>query len=1030
MSAIYQEFLSTTGTRIHIEAVEDESGIQVIFWDEIKQNFGSVKRLLNGDKAVSLLRDKSNGNRTYLDPPRIKCYPNDVLTVVEDDTPPPSATSPVALPSPPQSSASLVPPAQPSPPQSETSLVSVAKTEDIIKDLSIADSAVIPASPARSRPRPTPGRGLVREASLAVIEDTRKTLVARQAEHDLLLQELKIASKAETQVILAKIEESKEALRTEIQKNLDLTQKIAKTAAERDEAEKQIRKVEQEFRDKLERMHDEAMASIRKLDNKMHALMNMTFELFEYQVPRLFIVLPDDLNSWTDWNPITDTFRLYFLCECGEHTKANAPNMPNHIHIARHAGYKIVRPSEFFQQYGSHLLTVLEMVRVGASIAGTVFPALSNLGILNGIEMIEDALSFNKEKFTPLLEKTINFTNSQFAAPTMGASAGESTTDSREGLEGADLRQLATFLEGADKSNTLANLYRMVTKDGGHVKWVCADHFNININAGNAERLKEVVHKYNGNVDEREGSINIRLTSADEASAFYGVLERATSFSKLSISFEWEVTWDDMVSFHDGIIKSGIVELRVSGEGLKKKPPLAFYNKNRFDPFIQLMSSGKLHSFTIDHCPSFLKRTNSFRNTGNSVRSLRLNDSWNAYKTRSNPDSIAKLVQCFPHLVDLQLYSIKDEDVKQALDLLSPTIVEHKSIRTLTFDGSVFEVVDGMISLIAATFPADLDRPLLGGCRLRRLTVENVPEGELIKLQNIVERNHALSEVIFHTTNFELFPHTALFQRLTKNVYRPIKVMFGKEGHVLATIMYNGTPIPTADQSTGQFCGTMDVQHWSFDGRSDLDYHPHLDQDFEILDRVTQQLPWSLKRLRLDLSSLTPVGLHNLSRVLSQTELDVLTIISSPLERKEEGKYDHIFEALNWSRLETLEIQGDFVRPWISIVEKGVKGWKKTQQQKQHARREPRWRTLSIVANGEEPSEIPYGRMRHLVSILKMLPPKELDLCNVKLLKDDWSVLLLAVQDIGLQRLGLGKSRDFDRDFVLKMAPASMSRSM
>jgi len=63
-------------------------------------------------------------------------------------------------------------------------------------------------------------------------------------------------------------------------------------------------------------------------------------------------------------------FRLYFLCECGEHTKATKSNTPHCIHLAKHEGYDIERPSAFFQQYGSYVLTILRMLKYGIAVAG------------------------------------------------------------------------------------------------------------------------------------------------------------------------------------------------------------------------------------------------------------------------------------------------------------------------------------------------------------------------------------------------------------------------------------------------------------------------------------------------------------------------------------------------------------------------------------------------------------------------------------------------------------------------------------
>ncbi|CAF5223450.1 unnamed protein product, partial [Rotaria magnacalcarata] len=44
-------------------------------------------------------------------------------------------------------------------------------------------------------------------------------------------------------------------------------------------------------------------------------------------------------------------------------------------------------------------------------------------------------------------------------------------------LQGAELRELDTYLELVDNKRSLGNLYRIVTADG-HVRWVCLEHYD------------------------------------------------------------------------------------------------------------------------------------------------------------------------------------------------------------------------------------------------------------------------------------------------------------------------------------------------------------------------------------------------------------------------------------------------------------------------------------------------------------------------------------------------------------------------
>ncbi|KAF9350267.1 hypothetical protein BGX34_001316, partial [Mortierella sp. NVP85] len=114
--------------------------------------------------------------------------------------------------------------------------------------------------------------------------------------------------------------------------------------------------------EEMKELQKQALDRLAQLQNGVQAILTQTYELHEYPIPRLFIVLPDDRSSWNPLDFFSNKFRLYFLCECGEHTKATKSNIPHRIHLAKHEGYDIERPNEFFQQYGSYVLTILKML--------------------------------------------------------------------------------------------------------------------------------------------------------------------------------------------------------------------------------------------------------------------------------------------------------------------------------------------------------------------------------------------------------------------------------------------------------------------------------------------------------------------------------------------------------------------------------------------------------------------------------------------------------------------------------------------
>ncbi|KAK3820190.1 MAG: hypothetical protein J3Q66DRAFT_399606 [Benniella sp.] len=150
--------------------------------------------------------------------------------------------------------------------------------------------------------------------------------------------------------------------------------------------------------------------------NHVQALTIQNYELHEYPIPRLFIVLPKDMNYKDRFShPLTKQFRLYFLCECGEHTQgASQGSLPNKIHLAKHEGYDLSQPNEFFKQYGSYVLAMLKFFKYGAMAAGVAVPILGHFKVVEGLEAIQKNLT---AALGPLVDQTIKHIQDLQGAP-------------------------------------------------------------------------------------------------------------------------------------------------------------------------------------------------------------------------------------------------------------------------------------------------------------------------------------------------------------------------------------------------------------------------------------------------------------------------------------------------------------------------------------------------------------------------------------------------------------------------------------
>ncbi|KAF9354688.1 hypothetical protein BGX26_007477, partial [Mortierella sp. AD094] len=120
---------------------------------------------------------------------------------------------------------------------------------------------------------------------------------------------------------------------------------------------------------------------LEQIRSSVFGFLSKRFSAHEYTVPRLFVVLPDNDDSNVDSSAATTTtataatttnspgpyYRLYFLCECNASFTLPLGSGLNHLHIAKHVGYRVdpARQVEFFKRYGAMILMLLYYLKYG-----------------------------------------------------------------------------------------------------------------------------------------------------------------------------------------------------------------------------------------------------------------------------------------------------------------------------------------------------------------------------------------------------------------------------------------------------------------------------------------------------------------------------------------------------------------------------------------------------------------------------------------------------------------------------------------
>jgi len=117
---------------------------------------------------------------------------------------------------------------------------------------------------------------------------------------------------------------------------------------------------------------------------KAEEILTLSYDFEHGNGPRLFVILPSHDHKWDAANVLANQFRLFFLCECGEHTPTTGEESPevSCLHLADADGYRVPNPVKLIEKFGPYLMVMLEMLKFRNQIAGYPLPGLSAAGEL------------------------------------------------------------------------------------------------------------------------------------------------------------------------------------------------------------------------------------------------------------------------------------------------------------------------------------------------------------------------------------------------------------------------------------------------------------------------------------------------------------------------------------------------------------------------------------------------------------------------------------------------------------------------
>ncbi|GJJ67989.1 hypothetical protein EMPS_00335 [Entomortierella parvispora] len=335
--------------------------------------------------------------------------------------------------------------------------------------------------------------------------------------------------------------------------------------------------------------HVDQQTNVAPLDQNQ-AVLGTPFQLDDYPLPRLFVLLPTKLHLVHGvLKPHWRHFRLFFLCEYGAHTNQEGSGQINMVHWANHKGYDIKNPENLFPKIFNHILEVMKGIQCGSTF--TMVPPATSTSSLAAVE-----LQRIEAKTTMSIRALIDMTVEYFEGfkkcqpepnPVLPHDFRKRTPPNA--AMGMECRPMDTFLPQA-KAGPHGNLFRTVTEDGD-VYWLCREHSPEVKHTKIIQRLTKVV-KLHANSSFKEGRVTIQLENETQARPFYEIFAQAKDVvHELEVYFNYNPTRAGFQALVDAVLKARLLSLVI-----RQNPGEDEVIRRRCDPLMALLATGRLRS--------------------------------------------------------------------------------------------------------------------------------------------------------------------------------------------------------------------------------------------------------------------------------------------------------------------------------------------------------------------------------------------------------------------------------------------------
>lgn len=671
--------------------------------------------------------------------------------------------------------------------------------------------------------------------------------------------------------------------------------------------------------------------------NRNLIFLRRTSRTTAFAAPRLFIVLPADLNSWNDRDSTTHQFRLYYMCDCG----FSCTMRKYQVHLSDHPGYDLERPQAFFQLFGQSALATLEIVRHGFPEDRYHIPSLDDSFDVLGTSETQLRHGLSRMTITPLVDKAISYLHYSYRLMSPQERFTTTTVDHRASW------LMRSFLRPRNESDNflLGGLYQSI--QNGNLWWVCRDHF---LDHGRVEALQKYIVALGGSVDVQRSAVTIALRSVWHANRLAFTVSRTDAFLDVFIAITWHATRKQLRDVFAWPTDSKVRALHVNGLKLNSDAYGLHSAAHGLDAFARISQCvpvvvlwhhprPSVHTIHIGQGKRYPYRLQSFSIACNYSGSLPDVDWEKLYPV------LKRTIGYLPRSNTSRVQAIWSD--------LTTALAPYRSLHLHAIDmfdeystwvGRIGFANKRVVGITEASYPLSKSLPssTLKLGTLTRLVLNSCDQNSSDEnyLCNLMEALPSLHQLEIDAREQKLFRHlSTVCQRYMAS--RRLEVTLTEQGghminrdtessssrncaRVVVEFPMSG---PSANARMRAFpkeyvdhAAVVDILYWNID----CVFGELCDQDAAILDLSTQTFPSAVSSIVVDLTLLGLQGLLSMKHVFQQSILNRLHIVCTPPSYLENADtvamMVAVLGAVQRSSIRFLTLTGSDIDGWIRLL--------------------------------------------------------------------------------------------------------------